>query len=164
MPTQVPRQELAVGQWTIAVGRTYPDSFPNVSVGILCAINRVWGKAVQTDAKVSPSNYGGVLIDIRGRVIGMLVPLSPQQEGEFAGAEWYDSGIGFAVPLADIWPHLEKMKQGIDLQPGLLGVSLKGTDIYTLPATIAACAAEITSPGCRPATRRHDRGNRRNQD
>ncbi len=95
VPTQVPRQELSVGQWTIAVGRTYPDSFPNVSVGILCAINRVWGKAVQTDAKVSPSNYGGPLIDIRGRVIGMLVPLSPQQEGEFAGAEWYDSGIGF---------------------------------------------------------------------
>jgi serine protease Do len=142
VPTQVPRQELSVGQWTVAVGRTCPDSFPNVSVGILCATHRVWGKAVQTDAKVSPSNYGGPLIDIRGRVIGILVPLSPQQEGEFAGAEWYDSGIGFAVPLADVWPHLDKMKQGIDLQPGLLGVSLKGTDIYSLPATIAACAAK----------------------
>ncbi|MHB8970390.1 MAG: PDZ domain-containing protein [Pirellulaceae bacterium] len=142
VPTQVPRQELLVGQWTVAVGRTYPDGFPNVSVGILCATQRVWGKAVQTDAKISPSNYGGPLIDIRGRVIGILVPLSPQQEGEFAGAEWYDSGIGFAVPLADVWPHLDKMKQGLDLQPGLLGVSLKGTDIYSLPATIAACAAK----------------------
>jgi serine protease Do len=142
VPTWVPRQELAVGQWTIAVGRTYPGSFPNVSVGILSAVNRVWGKAVQTDAKVSPGNYGGPLIDIRGRVIGVLVPLSPQQEGEFAGAEWYDSGIGFAAPLADIWAHLDTMKQGTDLQPGLLGISLKGTDIYTLPATIAACAAK----------------------
>ena len=50
---------------------------------------------------------------------------------------------------------------GQDLQPGLLGVSLKGTDIYALPATIAACAAEVARPRCRPAARRHDRGNRR---
>jgi pimeloyl-ACP methyl ester carboxylesterase len=34
------------------------------------------------------------------------------------------------------------MKQGTDLQPGLLGISLKGTNIYALPATIAACAAK----------------------
>ncbi len=140
VPAWVTRQELAAGQWAIAVGRAYPGSFPNVSVGILSATNRVWGKAVQTDAKVSPSNYGGPLIDIHGRVIGILVPLSPQQEGELAGAEWYDSGIGFAVPLADIWPHLSAMRQGVSLRPGLLGVSFQGTDIYALPATIAACA------------------------
>ncbi|MHB9065409.1 MAG: PDZ domain-containing protein [Pirellulaceae bacterium] len=142
LPAHVPRAELAVGQWTVALGRTYPGSYPNVSVGVLCATNRVWGKAVQTDAKISPSNYGGPLIDIRGRVIGVLVPLSPQQEGEFAGAEWYDSGIGFAVPLADIWPQLDRMKQGTDLQPGLLGISLAGSDIYALPAKIAACPAK----------------------
>jgi len=142
VPAWVPRPELTVGQWTIAVGRTLGADFPNVSVGILSAVNRVWGKAVQTDANVSPSNYGGPLIDIRGRVIGLLVPLSPQQEGEFAGAEWYDSGIGFAVPLADIWPHLDSMKQGKGLQPGRLGISFKGTDIYALPATIATCSAK----------------------
>lgn len=142
VPMWVPREELAVGQWTIAVGRSVPAAAPHVSVGILSAINRVWGKAVQTDAKVSPSNYGGPLIDIQGRVIGILVPLSPQQEGEFAGTEWYDSGIGFAVPLADLQPHLDVMKQGQDLRPGLLGVSLKGTDIYAQAATIAACAAK----------------------
>jgi len=71
-------------------------------VGILSATNRIWGKAVQTDAKISPGNYGGPLIDIRGNVIGILVPLSPQGQGEVAGAEWYDSGIGFAVPLNDM--------------------------------------------------------------
>ena len=100
----------------------------------------MWGRAVQTDAKISSNNYGGALIDIRGRVIGVLVPLSTQQEGEFAGTEWYDSGIGFAVPLADLWPHLDKLKQGTDLRPGLLGVTFKGTNIYALPATIVTCA------------------------
>ena len=71
-----PRQELQVGQWAIALGRTYDVSFPNLSVGILSALNRIWGKAVQTDAKISPANYGGPLIDLQGRCIGILVPMS----------------------------------------------------------------------------------------
>ncbi len=142
VPEWIAREQLAVGQWTIAVGRTYPGNYPNVSVGIMSALNRIWGKAVQTDAKISPSNYGGPLIDIYGRVIGVLVPLSPQQTGEFAGSEWYDSGIGFAVPVADLMRRFDTLKAGQDLKPGLLGVSLKGTDIYSQPATIAACPAK----------------------
>lgn len=142
VPSMVPREDLQVGQWSIAVGRTYSSTFPNISVGILSAKNRIWGKAVQTDAKVSPSNYGGPLIDIRGNVLGILVPLSPNQQSELAGTQWYDSGIGFAVPLADLMPWLDTMKQGTDLKPGILGVSFKGSDMYSLPATIAACPAK----------------------
>ncbi len=59
-----------------------------------------------------------------------------------AGAEWYDSGIGFAVPLSDILPQLDVMKSGQDLKPGILGISLKGTDMYSVPAVIAACPAK----------------------
>lgn len=142
VPTVVSRDKLQVGQWTLAVGRTYPGEFPNISVGILSAVNRIWGKAVQTDAKISPSNYGGPLIDIRGNVIGILVPLSPQRQGEMAGAEWYDSGIGFAIPLADIMPRLDEMKQGTDLLPGIMGVSFRDRDIYSTPPVIAACMAK----------------------
>jgi serine protease Do len=139
VPEFVPREEMQVGQWTIAVGRTFQTEVPNVSTGILSAVNRVWGKAIQTDARVSPTNYGGPLVDIRGRVLGILVPLSPQQQGEeVAGAEWYDSGIGFAVPVAEILPHLESMKSGEDLSPGVLGVSLKGSDQFGDPALIGA--------------------------
>lgn len=137
-PKIVPRQEMRVGQWAIAVGRTFEKSRPNVSVGIISAVNRIWGKAIQTDAKISPSNYGGPLIDIRGSVLGILVPMSPEEQDEIAGAEWYDSGIGFAIPMADIGPHLERMKRGEDLKPGLLGISLKNGDIYSLPAELAA--------------------------
>ncbi|HPM83617.1 MAG TPA: PDZ domain-containing protein, partial [Candidatus Anammoximicrobium sp.] len=139
VPELVPRQEMVVGQWTIAVGRTFEQDQPNVSVGILSATSRIWGKAVQTDAKISPSNYGGPLIDIRGRVLGVLVPLSPQQQDEVAGAEWYDSGIGFAIPLIDVVRHLDKLKRGEELHPGLLGITLKGNDIYGDPPDIAAC-------------------------
>lgn len=138
VPPIVPRQEMVVGQWTIAVGRTFDSPHPNLSVGLLSARDRIWGKAIQTDAKVSPNNYGGPLVDIHGRVLGVLVPLSPQGQDEVAGAEWYDSGIGFAVPLADILPHLDKLKRGEQLQPGVMGINLKGTDIYSLPAEVAA--------------------------
>ena len=142
VPVPVPRDQMKVGQWTIAVGRTFDLQRCNASVGILSATNRIWGKSIQTDAKISPSNYGGPLIDIRGRVLGILVPLSPQQQGEVAGAEWYDSGIGFAVPLVDILPHLAKLKAGQDLYPGLMGISLKGKNIYADPAIVAVCQAK----------------------
>ena len=107
VPTAIPRDEMQVGQWTIAVGRTFGDEYPNVSVGVLSATNRIWGRAVQTDCKVSPANYGGPLIDIQGRVFGILLPLSPQGTSETAGSEWYDSGIGFCVPLVDVFVVLD---------------------------------------------------------
>ena len=140
--TPVARDQMQVGQWTIAIGRTFDPKRCNASVGILSAKNRIWGKAIQTDAKISPTNYGGPLVDLQGRTLGILVPLSPQQQGEVAGAEWYDSGIGFAVPLTDVLPHLEKLKAGTDLYPGLMGISLKGKDIYADPAIVSVCQAK----------------------
>jgi serine protease Do len=138
-PIAAPVKEMQVGQWSIAVGRVFDAGKTNVSVGILSALNRVWGKAVQTDAKISPANYGGPLVDLRGRVLGVLVPMSPMETGEMAGIEWYDSGIGFAVPLEQINRMLDRLKKGEDLHPGLLGVSLRPGDPYTAEPVIAAC-------------------------
>jgi serine protease Do len=120
-----PKEEVKVGQWSIALGRTYDNTFPSVSVGIISALNRIWGRAVQTDAKVSPVNYGGPLIDLQGRAIGILVPLSPQGGGEAAGVEWYDGGIGFAIPMEDVLAVLDRLKAGEELKPGLMGVSFE---------------------------------------
>lgn len=151
----VPRDEMAVGQWAIALGRTFDQAAPNVSVGVLSAKNRIWGKALQCDAKISPSNYGGPLVDLQGRVFGILVPMSPTGQGEMAGAEWYDSGIGFAVPLADVLPRLEQLKSGQDLHPGLLGIALKGNDIYTDPALLITC--QRTGPAAQAGLKAQDR-------
>lgn len=138
VPEGVAREQLQPGQWAIALGKTFAKDVPSVSVGIVSATHRVWGKAVQTDAKISPNNYGGPLIDIQGRVIGILTPLSPQDPGATGGFEWYDSGIGFAVPLTEIQQRLDTLKEGEDLKPGLLGINLKGKDIVADPAEIAA--------------------------
>jgi serine protease Do len=136
--------EMSVGQWTIAVGRALDALRPSVSVGILSAKDRIWGKAIQTDAKISPSNYGGPLIDIRGRVLGILVPLAPDAQNELAGTQWYDSGIGFAIPMVDIRRQLPRLQAGEDLYPGRLGAAFEGEDIYSMPATIAA--VQVNSP------------------
>src|SRR5262245_26861932 len=65
IPVAFPKKDLRVGMTALAVGRTLAvsvDETPSVSRGIVSAIGRIWGKAVQTDAKVSPTNYGGPLI------------------------------------------------------------------------------------------------------
>lgn len=139
VPTIAPKSDVHVGQWAIAVGRTLDVQQPNMSVGIISATDRIWGKAIQTDAKISPNNYGGPLIDISGRVLGILAPLSPQGGSEFAGTEWYDSGIGFAVPLDDINRRIGSLIAGEDLLPGLMGIALKGNDLFGSAAEVAVC-------------------------
>ena len=124
------KPSIRVGQWAIAVGRALDPNAPNASVGIVSAVNRVWGKAVQTDAKVSPVNYGGALVDVDGSVLGVLVPLSPQDNSPVAGVEWYDSGIGFAIPLTDVLAMLDQLKQGKDLRAGLAGFTFSSTDLF----------------------------------
>jgi len=152
VPEAAPPSAMLPGAWAIAVARTLDPQHPNVSVGIISAVERNWSKAIQTDAKISPANYGGPLIDIHGRVLGVLVPMSPMESGETAGAEWYDSGIGFAVPLADIFKMVPKLAAGQDLHPGLLGVALRDKELFAQPPVIAAC---------RPGTPAYEAGLRR---
>jgi S1-C subfamily serine protease/predicted esterase len=144
VPTAAPKKEIRVGQWALALGRTWakPDTPPSVSVGIASALGRIWGKALQTDAKVSPTNYGGPLIDLQGQVLGVLVPASPRGQDETAGVEWYDSGIGFAIPLEDIFAVLPRLKEGKDLKKGLLGIALQTTDIYAATPVIGTVAPD----------------------
>jgi serine protease Do len=126
VPEWAPGKENRVGQWAISVGVGYGGHQPAVSVGIISALARISGKAVQTDANISPANYGGPLVDLQGRVIGICSPLSPNAQDALAGVEWYDSGIGFAVPLEGRDSHLARMKAGETLLPGgQLGVQLR---------------------------------------
>ena len=145
VPTPFPKKDAKVGQWALALGRTLdPDvnHLPSVSAGIVSATGRLWGKALQTDAKVSPANYGGPLVAIDGRVMGILVPASTRSEGETAGFEWYDSGIGFAIPLEDVLAKLPTLKEGKTLRRGLLGINPKDSDAYTAKPVIGSVAPD----------------------
>lgn len=143
-PVAAPKKDIKVGQWAVAVGRTWGsvETPPSMSIGIISALDRIWGKAVQTDAKVSPVNYGGPLVDVLGRVQGVLVPASPQGQDETAGHEWYDSGIGFAIPLEDVLAVLPRLKEGKNLSRGFLGVTPQSGDIYSAAPVIGTVAPE----------------------
>ena len=144
--------ELDVGAWAIAVGRTFQLERPNVSLGIISARDRMFGRALQTDAAISAANYGGPLIDIWGRVLGLIVPMAPHHTSELAGSEWYDSGIGFAVELAPLAERIDRMKEGEDQYAGVLGVGLPKGNPYQSAAEIVTVRPQSAADraGLRP--------------
>lgn len=125
VPNIAKLEEMQVGQWALSIGIGYGDTIPAISKGILSAKNRIGGRAIQTDARISPANYGGPLVDLRGRVMGICVPLDPQSAAVGAGVEWYDSGIGFAIPLDGAGKWLDRLKQGQTISPAFMGVRAK---------------------------------------
>ncbi|MFQ5806186.1 MAG: S1C family serine protease [Phycisphaerae bacterium] len=141
-PQWVDSDHLCAGQWVLAAGLGHGTDEPAVSVGILSALRRMSGQAVQTDAKISPANYGGPLFDVEGRVIGICVPMGPGED-ELAGVEWYDSGIGFAIHHDHIRRRAPRLQQGQDLRRGLLGVFF---DPHEPVVALGAGAGETGAP------------------
>src|SRR5215210_3812332 len=147
-PPAFPKKDVEVGMWSIALGRTLnPDLSqpPSINGGIVSATNRVWGKAIQSDAKISPVNYGGPLVAIDGRVMGLIVPISPTSEEETSGFEWYDVGIGFAIPFEDVMRVVPKLKAGtaekpVTLKAGMLGITFREPDQFTTGCTVDTVA------------------------
>lgn len=139
-PIVAPKSEFAVGQWAIALGKTYDSQAASRSVGIISALGRAYGRAIQTDAKISPINYGGPLIDVQGRVLGILSPVSPGTFLEGDSSELYDSGIGFAIPLEDILQRLPRLSAGEDLHSGKLGVVVRDQNELSGPVVITGAS------------------------
>ena len=119
--------DLRVGQTTIAVGRYGADASPIVSSGILSAVQRLDGIALQTDARVSPAFYGGPLIDLAGNLLGVLVP-AVAPGGAPDETSWYDSGVAFAIPADVIRSKIQRLKDGEDIKKGLIGIVPKSDD------------------------------------
>ena len=129
-PLQLPDQlDLTVGHTVVATGRYGADQAPMVSSGILSAVQRLDGIALQTDARVSPSFYGGVLVDLYGTPIGVLIP-AVAEGGAPDDTSWYDSGIAFAIPTDVVKQKLSRMIEGNDIRKGLIGIVPKTSDPY----------------------------------
>jgi len=88
--------EISTGEWVIALGHRVAFK-PTITEGIICAKHRkaifepvAYSDFLQTDARISLSNSGGPLIDLRGKAIGvndaLLTRIGKLQ------------GIGFAIP------------------------------------------------------------------
>jgi serine protease Do len=132
------KDSMFIGESCIAVGVSLSREEPNIALGVLSGKNRIWGKALQTDAAVGPNNYGGLLIDRRGKLFGLLVPLSMMSDELAAGVEMYDAGVGMAIPFEDIEREsvLGQLKNGNDLKPGFTGIGFKENRIFIGEAVI----------------------------
>ncbi len=129
--------DLRIGRTTIAVGRYGADGAPIVSSGVLSAVDRLDGIALQTDARVSPAFYGGPLIDLGGDFLGVLIP-AVAEGGAPDATSWYDSGIAFAVPTDVLQRKLDRLRKGQDIKKGLIGIVSKSKDPYAAETEIAA--------------------------
>jgi serine protease Do len=128
IPEWSPQAQWRVGQWALLAGYGHGGDAPALSAGIISALSRLDRRAVQTDVRASPANYGGPLFDLDGRVIGICVPKAGKGEDEVAGVEWYDSGIGFAIRSDYIEQVLPTLRAGRDFEPGYLGLRLDPAD------------------------------------
>ena len=123
-PQWCSRGGLRVGQWALALGRAFGGQHAALSVGMITAVGRFDGLATQTDAKLSPVNYGGPLIDLDGRVVGVCVPIGPNLS-EMAGARMYDSGVGFAIGGERIAAVADRLARGESIVPGKFGARIQ---------------------------------------
>jgi serine protease Do len=87
--------------------------------------------------------------------MGVLVPLSPKALKEIAGVEWYDSGIGFAIPAEHVWKVLPRLKKGEDLHPGLIGISFRQPNLNVGEPQIGTCRPN--SPAAKAGLKAGDR-------
>lgn len=117
--------EIRVGDPVGALGA--PFGLPNtLTVGIVSALDRnrrsgpqTWEPLramIQTDAALNPGNSGGMLIDGRGRVVGIPTQIESSVRSS--------SGIGFAVSVESLLRSLPTMLEGRDVERTFLGVSL----------------------------------------
>ena len=58
-PPELTGRAARVGETAIALGRVYDADSVNVTIAVVSAVGRLGSRAVQTDALVSPVNYGG---------------------------------------------------------------------------------------------------------
>jgi len=138
-----------VGEWAVALGLGFGGEDPSITVGIVSALGRMHGNAVQTDAKLSPANYGGPLADIHGRIIGLCVPMA-QRPGELAGIEMYDSGVGFAVPARIVDEVVSELKTGRSYHRGWLGIAIDPHSTEALMISNVADPSPMRAAGVLP--------------
>ena len=112
--------DLIVGEWVIALGNPFGlfelNDQPSVTVGVISAINRDWGRIpesgrvymdmIQTDAAINHGNSGGPLVNALGRVIGMNTFI-------YTGSRYQEGfvGIGFAIPINRVRKVVDQIKK-----------------------------------------------------
>lgn len=110
-----------VGDWVIAIGNPFGLG-GTVTSGIVSSVLRNTGagaydRYIQTDASINRGNSGGPLFDMQGNVIGINNAIFSPSGGSV--------GIGFAIPAETAAPIVEKLRTGVAIERGYLGVNIQ---------------------------------------
>ena len=111
-----------VGDWVIAIGNPFGLG-GTVTAGIISAVYRATGtgsaydRYLQTDASINRGNSGGPMFDMNGQVIGINNAIFSPTGGSV--------GIGFAIPAEIAAPIVEKLRTGVAIERGYLGVRIQ---------------------------------------
>lgn len=104
-----------VGDPVVAIGNALGlGGTPSTTAGIVSALGRELDAEngehlqdlIQTDAAIYPGNSGGPLVNASGQVIGVNTAIARGPEG--VGSE----NLGFALPIDQLKPLIEELKQG----------------------------------------------------
>ncbi|MHC4549928.1 MAG: trypsin-like peptidase domain-containing protein [Planctomycetota bacterium] len=142
-----PAEALRAGHFAVALGYPHarPKNTPQLTFGILSrtealAMVHPAFRALQTDAAVSAANRGGPLVDVDGRLLGVLIDVNDadiagymtRARGRYAG----NAGVGFAVPWTVLETLVPRLEKGLVMKAGLLGVrtveSPKGLEVVAV--------------------------------
>ncbi len=124
-----------VGEQVVAIGSPFGLD-ATVTSGIISALQRPVDvgtdengnatvyPAIQTDAAINPGNSGGPLVDLNGHVIGINSSIQ-STGGNGLGGEAGSIGLGFAIPIDEVLPVIEQMKNGETPTHARLGITVQ---------------------------------------
>ncbi|MCZ6572567.1 MAG: trypsin-like peptidase domain-containing protein [Planctomycetota bacterium] len=143
LPVLEPAPPETVRRGTLCIALGFPHAAPEqatplVTAGVISrtgALENLYPGfgALQTDAAVNGANRGGPLVDMRGRLLGVLLDVNDTEgfgyrfraRGRYTG----NAGLGFAVPVPVLKRILPQLELGRTLRAAYLGVgtrSVKG--------------------------------------
>ena len=104
--------ELKIGRFVTVLGSS-EEGLPTHTGGIISALGRLDGAAVQTDALINYGNSGGPVVDLNGRLIGIASQVSIKPRSDFSQQ---NSGVGFFAQSDKILISMADLKAGHDIK------------------------------------------------
>ncbi|MGN6780104.1 MAG: S1C family serine protease [Marmoricola sp.] len=83
--------------------------------------------AIQTDAAINPGNSGGPLVDMDARVVGINSSIRTA-----GGAEGGSIGLGFSIPIDEVLPIIDQIRNGEKPTHARLGVTVSSVRLSAL--------------------------------
>jgi S1-C subfamily serine protease len=132
----------APGRFLVPVANPFGDKLqpdPLINFGIVSKRHAddapsPWRGEIQTDAGGTDGNCGAAVVDIEGKLVGVMTLWDPVDHGR-------NSGVAFVVPWDRIEPALAAMKEGRSFRLPRIGVTWGGD------SAVGALISEVAKDG-----------------